>query len=29
MQGAVDWLEEAYRVDEQILDEFISLRKAL
>jgi hypothetical protein len=29
VQGAVDWLEEAYRVDEQILDEFISLRKAL
>jgi len=29
IQGAIDWLEEAYQADERILDEFISLREAL
>jgi len=29
VQGAVDWLEEAYQADERILEEFISLRNSL
>ncbi len=29
IQDAVDWLEKVYQVDEQILEEFISLRKIL